>query len=189
MADYLINITSLNDFLFCPYSIYLHNAFMDTDGDVFVALPQIRGKHAHKAVDSRTFSKDADDIQSLKVFSEDLGLVGVIDLYRKREKHLVEFKHKVSGIFLGQKLQLWAQYFCLTEMGYDVEKISVFEKSTGIYHEVKIPDDADRSELMSLIEKFRSFDLSQNFDINPNKCAHCIYCSLCHLTNNDNVYS
>ena len=30
MDDY-ISISMLNDFIFCPYSIYLHNMYMDTD--------------------------------------------------------------------------------------------------------------------------------------------------------------
>lgn len=39
-----IAISTLNDFIFCPYSIYLHNVFEGTDDDVFYALPQIKGK-------------------------------------------------------------------------------------------------------------------------------------------------
>ena len=190
MADTSINITSLNDFLFCPYSIYLHNAFMDTDEDVFVALPQVRGKAAHKEIDDRTLSAMTGDMQSLKVFSEELGLVGVIDLYRTDERHLIEFKYKVGdSLFLGQKVQLWAQYFCLVEMGYEVERISVCEKSTGKLHDVKIPDSDDKKVLTDLIEKFRTFDFAQPMDVNTQKCTHCIYCNLCHLTDYDNVYS
>lgn len=30
MIDY-ISISTLNDFIFCPYSIYLHNVYMETD--------------------------------------------------------------------------------------------------------------------------------------------------------------
>ena len=30
MEDY-ISISTLNDFIFCPYSIYLHNVYMETD--------------------------------------------------------------------------------------------------------------------------------------------------------------
>lgn len=29
--DNLIAISTLNDFIFCPYSIYLHNVYMDMD--------------------------------------------------------------------------------------------------------------------------------------------------------------
>ena len=35
-----ISISQLNDFIFCPYSIYLHNVYMEADEDVFKAPPQ-----------------------------------------------------------------------------------------------------------------------------------------------------
>jgi len=163
---------------------------MDMDGDVYVAAPQVNGKAAHKEIDSRTFSKSENDVQSLKVFSCELGLMGVIDLYRKDEKHLVELKTKVGdNLFLGQKAQLWAQYYCLSEMGYRVERISVYEKSTGIFHDVKIPDNDDKQVLTDLIRKFREFDFSQKIEINTKKCTHCIYCNLCPYTDYDNVYN
>lgn len=51
MIDY-INISTLNDFIFCPYSIYLHNVYMETDETMYHATPQTRGKIAHGADDS-----------------------------------------------------------------------------------------------------------------------------------------
>lgn|GEM_PF-3747122 len=55
--DTFINITSLCGFLFCPYSIYLENVFSDMDEDVYVAVPQVRGKTAHRKVSSRVVAK------------------------------------------------------------------------------------------------------------------------------------
>lgn len=40
MEDY-IHISTLNDFVFCPYSIYLQGVFMDTDEGQYKAAPQI----------------------------------------------------------------------------------------------------------------------------------------------------
>lgn len=40
----LIHISMLNDFIFCPYSIYLHNVYMETDENMYHAVPQIMGK-------------------------------------------------------------------------------------------------------------------------------------------------
>jgi len=45
MDDY-ISISMLNDFVFCPYSIYL-NVYMDTDEGLYHAKPQTRGKLSH----------------------------------------------------------------------------------------------------------------------------------------------
>lgn len=41
MQDY-IPISTLNDFIFCPYSIYLHNIYMDMDDSMYHALPKQR---------------------------------------------------------------------------------------------------------------------------------------------------
>ena len=43
MDDY-ISISTLNDFIFCPYSIYLHNVYMESDEGLYHATPQTRGK-------------------------------------------------------------------------------------------------------------------------------------------------
>jgi len=43
MDDY-IAISTLNDFIFCPYSIYLHNVYMETEEGVYHAVPQTRGR-------------------------------------------------------------------------------------------------------------------------------------------------
>ena len=53
MDDY-ISISMLNDFIFCPYSIYLHNVYMDADEGLYHAKPQTRGKVAHAAIDEKT---------------------------------------------------------------------------------------------------------------------------------------
>ena len=55
MDDDYISISTLNDFIFCPYSIYLHNVYMDTDTDVslYHAIPQTRGRIAHESVDNK----------------------------------------------------------------------------------------------------------------------------------------
>ena len=37
MEDY-ISISTLNDFIFCPYSIYLHNVYMEADETMHLKL-------------------------------------------------------------------------------------------------------------------------------------------------------
>ena len=51
MIDDYIAISTLNDFIFCPYSIYLHNVYMDTDEGLYHAIPQTRGKIAYQSID------------------------------------------------------------------------------------------------------------------------------------------
>lgn len=83
MEDY-ISISALNDFIFCPYSIYLHNVYMETDEGLYHATPQIKGKLAHEPIDNKTSSNRKNEILALPVMSEELGVMGKIDLYRKK---------------------------------------------------------------------------------------------------------
>lgn len=53
MGDY-ISISTLNDFIFCPYSIYLHNVYMESDEGLYHATPQTKGKLAHEPVDTKS---------------------------------------------------------------------------------------------------------------------------------------
>lgn len=52
MKDY-IAISTLNDFIFCPYSIYLHNVYMEAEEDIYHAVPQKRGRIAHETVNKK----------------------------------------------------------------------------------------------------------------------------------------
>lgn len=184
----LIPISALNDFIFCPYSIYLHNVYMDADEGLYHATPQTRGKMAHEPVDSKTSSNRKEEILALPVMSEQLGVMGKIDVYRKKEKKLIERKYQLKQIYQGQIYQLWAQYFCMVEMGYEIHEIAFYEISTNRMIPVSLPSDEDRNELEFFVDSFRKYDPSVPLKANHNKCSHCIYCSLCDKTEEDNVY-
>lgn len=188
MEDY-ITISSLNDFIFCPYSIYLHNVYMETDETMYHATPQTRGRIAHQTVDEKTGSNRADEIMALPVYSEKYGLMGKIDVYKKNERKLIERKYQLKQIFQGQIYQLWAQMLCLQEMGYEVDALAFYEISTRRTIPVNLPTDSELEQFRFFLSRFRQFDPSStSFPINPNKCKHCIYCNICDKTNEDNVY-
>ena len=76
-----ISISTLNDFIFCPYSIYLHNVYMDTDEGLYHAIPQTRGKIAHQSIDSKYFLDNGYNVECIdgslelsKLASEYLGI-------------------------------------------------------------------------------------------------------------------
>lgn len=189
MEDY-IHISTLNDFVFCPYSIYLQGVYMDTDEGQYKAMPQTQGKVAHKTTDKKTASNRSDDILSLPVYSEEYGLMGKIDLYKQKEKKLIERKYQLKQIFQGQIYQLWAQMLCLREMGYEVNSLAFYETSTNKMVSVDMPTENDIEEFRQFIIGFRNFDpASTHFSINRNKCIRCVYCNLCDKTTEDNVYS
>ncbi|MCR5313875.1 MAG: type V CRISPR-associated protein Cas4 [Bacteroidaceae bacterium] len=174
-----MTITSLNDFIFCPYSIYLHNVYMDTDEDNYKASPQIRGKYAHEATDKKTSSTRAYIILSLPVYSEKYHLMGKIDVYNAKDKKLIERKYKLKQIFRGQIYQLWAQMFCLKEMGYEVESLAFYEISTKKFIDVAMPTEQNIIEFEDFMEYVRNYDPSTPMDVNKNKCSNCIYSNLC----------
>lgn len=188
MEDY-ISISNLNDFIFCPYSIYLHNVYMDTDEEIYHAKPQTRGRIAHETVDEKKSSSLKNEIQSLPVSSDELGVMGKIDIYRRKEKLLVERKYQLKQIYRGQLYQIWAQYYCMVEMGYEIDNIAFYEISTNKMIPLDLPTDNEKKELLDFIEKFRNYNVGSDFQVNENKCRHCIYCNLCDKTSVENVYS
>lgn len=189
MEDY-IHISTLNDFVFCPYSIYLQGVYMDTDEGQYKAVPQTQGKVAHKTTDKKSASNRADDILSLPVYSEEYGLMGKIDVYKRKEKKLVERKFQLKRIYQGQIYQLWAQMLCLREMGYEVESLAFYETSTNKITPVEMPTEGGLVKFRNFIDSYRSYNPEcTQFVVNPNKCIHCIYCNLCDKTTQDNVYT
>lgn len=56
MEENYISISTLNDFIFCPYSIYLHNVYMESDEGLYHATPQTRGRNAHETIDTKKAS-------------------------------------------------------------------------------------------------------------------------------------
>ncbi len=187
MEDY-ISISTLNDFIFCPYSIYLHNVYMETDEGLYHATPQTRGKIAHETIDKKKASNRADDLQALPILSEKYGLMGKIDIYKGKEQKLIERKYNLKQIFQGQIYQLWAQYLCMMEMGYTIQSLAFYEISTNKMIPVRLPTEEDVKGFESFLERFRSYDPTASMATNMNKCRHCIYCNICDKTEEENVY-
>lgn len=188
MQDY-ISISTLNDFIFCPYSIYLHNVYMGGYEDLVHATPQTQGKAAHESIDEKKYSSRKDEITALSVYSNELGIMGKIDIYKAKEKLLIERKYQLQNIYQGQIYQLWGQYFCMVEMGYEINKLAFYAISTNKMFTIDIPTTENKKELQDFIIRFKSYDPQSNIQLNINKCRHCIYCNLCDKTNTDNVYT
>ena len=71
----LIRITLLNDFIYCPVSIYFHNLYGSMDTMIYQGSKQLDGKAAHKTVDAQSASTSKNIVTGLDVFSEKYGLV------------------------------------------------------------------------------------------------------------------
>lgn len=188
MKEDYISISTLNDFFFCPYSIYLHNVYMETDEGLYHAMPQTRGQNAHETIDIKKASNKADVLQSFPIFSEKYKLMGKIDLYRGKDKKLIERKYQLKNIYQGQIYQLWAQYLCMIEMGYDVKEIAFYEVSTNKMIPIDLPNAKQIEQFQTFLKIYQTYNPEQPIPVNSNKCRHCIYCSLCDKASEENVY-
>jgi len=102
MEEDYISISTLNDFIFCPYSIYLHNVYMESDEGLYHATPQTQGRIAHETVDEKKGSTSKDVIFALPVYSEKYRLMEKVDVYKTKEKCLIERKYQLKQIYQGQ---------------------------------------------------------------------------------------
>ncbi len=187
MEEYIL-ISTLNDFIFCPYSIYLHNVYKGGEEDLVYAVPQVQGKASHEAIDEKKYSSRKDEITGLSIYSNELGIMGKMDLYKGKEKQLIERKYQLNTIYQGQIYQLWGQYFCMKEMGYEIDKLAFYAISTNKTFPIDIPTEANKDELQNFIKRFKQYDPTQPLQVNSNKCTHCIYCNLCDKIETENVY-
>lgn len=175
-------ISFLNDFIFCPRSIYFHRLYSNRDGQVFQGIYQTQGQEAHKAIDNKTYSTAKQVFQAMEVYSDKYRLCGKIDLFDSEKKILTERKKSVTKIYDGYVFQVYAQYFSLVEMGYDVETIKIYDMSHNKSYQIKLPEDDTVmfKKFENLIGDIQKFDLLESsFVANVEKCLRCIYSNLC----------
>lgn len=184
MEDY-IKISNLNDFIFCPRSIYFHNLYMNFEDKTYYSDFQINGKISHRTIDKKRYSSKKKIIQGLEVFSEELGIIGKIDVLDLNNMVLIERKKKIKKIYEGYYLQIYAQFFCLKEMGFNVKKIFFHSLDDNKRYNVKLPGKIQKEKIKNIILKMKSFSLDLKFKQNPKKCLMCIYKELCDYKNDD----
>lgn len=174
--EHLITITTLNDFVFCPYSIYLHQIYDLNKEDIYHDEYQSKGKRLHDFIEN---NKDETSWKHAYVYSDKLGIYGKIDDYNPLTKELIEYKSTVAVAYKGYYYQIWSQYLCLKEMGVIVYSLAFFDFKKNMKIEIPIPSQSDVEELINHIKKIKRFDFNSDLLINPNKCNHCIYNMLC----------
>ena len=176
-----IPISFLNDFIFCPRSVYFHQIYQDFDSQVYHTDIQVKGQMAHLTIDRKKYSTRKDVLQGLPVFSSEYSLCGRIDIFNKKKGILTERKKQVRKIYDGFVFQVYAQYYCLTEMGYLVNQISIYSMDDNKNHFIPLPKDNPKMEISfkKLLKKIHSFNLEDEFSPNIKKCVNCIYRYLC----------
>lgn len=176
-----IILSELNDFIFCPASIYFHHLYDDTEQLLFQCSDQISGRHSHEAVDSGHYSNRKNILQGITVYCEKYNLTGKIDTFDVSTGHLVERKKKISRLFDGQIFQIWGQFFSLQEMGYVVKKMTIRSLDDNKNYAIPFPN--ERQDLLASFEKMlhnmQTFELASFVQTSSAKCSHCIYEPIC----------
>jgi CRISPR-associated exonuclease Cas4 len=174
--DHLIKISMINDFLYSPRSIYLHQLYQKFNTDLFHSHYQKRGRLNHASIDQSKYSTHKDIWQTRTVYSEKYGLIGKIDLFIKDKGLLIERKSQIKQIYLGNKYQLYAQMLCLQEMGHNVNKLEIHSIEDNKTYDIDLPTTDELKEFVSTLEKIRDYNMQdiihKDFDL---KARNSIY--------------
>lgn len=176
----LIPFTMLNDFIFCPASIYFHKMYDGVENLLYTGQKQMTGKALHKKIDNDEWTQS--DVICGRMFeSIKYGLYGKIDKYYTKTKTLVESKAKITNIYDGYVFQLFAQCFACRESGLEVNRIELYSIEDNKKHPIKLPENdlVMFGKFESLIEDIRKFDISEFKQANISKCGNCIYSNAC----------
>jgi CRISPR-associated protein Cas4 len=179
-----VQIANLNDFTFCPRSIYFHGIYNGAEEGAYNSRYQVAGKQAHYSIEAGKYSTRAAVLQGIEIYSARYNLCGKIDIFDLQTKILTERKKSIVRIYDGYVFQVYAQYFALTEMGYTVKKINIYDLSHNKAYNVALP--SSDTEMLRKFEKvvrdMKHFDLNAEFTANPVKCRRCIYINLCDIS-------
>lgn len=171
----IINISNINDFLYCPKSLYLHTIYSSFDTKVFHDAPQVVGGLVHEAIDQNRYSTSKHILQGLPVYSQKLGVKGKIDIYDAKKQHLIERKYRVKQIYKGFLYQLYAQMYCLEEARYPVKQMSIHSLADNKRYDIPLPTASERTEFEATIRQMRQFDVAQLTAHNCSQCDNTIY--------------
>ena len=176
-----ITLSYLNDFIFCPRSIYFHQLYSIYNEQNYKQKPQIAGTEAHVSIDNNTYSSKSSILQGTEVYCDKYNIVGKIDVFDISTGRLTERKKSVKSIYDGYIFQVYAQYFALTEMGYNVKEIIIHDITHNKNFQVQLPTENDFmfQKFESLIIQIQNYQLNGTFCPILEKCSNCIYSPLC----------
>lgn len=160
MDDY-IPISAINDFLFCPHSLYYHAIYSGFDKNIYHDAPQVEGELRHKNIEAGAYSTRKTCLQGLSVYSDRYRLVGKIDTFFVDTGDLVERKTKVKKIYDGYRYQLFGQYFALLEMGYVVKKLFIHSLTDNKRYSIALPNKEETRAFEQVLRSIRSFNIAK----------------------------
>ena len=176
-----LKISYLNDFIFCPLSIYYHQLYGELSESLYYGKAQLDGKAAHQAIDEHRYSTHKNILQGIDVFSDEYKLCGKIDTFDTEKGILTERKKHIKKIYDGYIFQLYAQCFCLREMGFSVQGIRLYSSDDNKVYPVPLPEnDAPMLEKFKVVNKeMQDMNVDSFVPRNAEKCRQCIYNDFC----------
>ncbi|MBS9783961.1 type V CRISPR-associated protein Cas4 [Candidatus Gracilibacteria bacterium] len=179
MHSYIL-LSALNDFIFCPRSLYYHHIYDNYQKELYQTTDQVLGTEAHKAVDMGKYSSRKTILQGMNVVSNEYGILGKIDTFDLKTGILTERKRKIKKIYQGYIWQLYGEYFCLSEMGYVVTNLRLYSMEDNKVYPIPFPNFEEKNKFKRLLKYFREYYINTDKSItNKNKCKKCIYRKLC----------
>lgn len=177
--DGYVAFSQLNDFLFCPHSLYIHECYRPYSTALYHDQPQVAGKLTHETIDQNNYNK-RDWITGMWLCSPLLRICGRADLFNPKTGELVERKRLIRRIYLGQLMQIWAQWYCLEEMCYPVRCLAIHSLADNTRYPLDPPTPIQKESLCNLVGHIFAYDPHHSPPAaNPAKCAFCIYAHLC----------
>lgn len=182
-----IKLSTLNDFIFCPKSIYYHTLYDSYNKNIYQEQAQKEGTKVHEAVDNKTYSTSKYILQGMSVYGDYYKIAWKIDIFNTNTWELIERKNQIfldenknPKIYLWQKYQLWWQMFCLEEMWYNIQSLWIYSVKDNKKYRIYKPSTKQLLAFEKVLNKYRKFDLFQkNWRQNTEKCKKCIYRELC----------
>jgi len=161
-------------------SVYLHSVYDNFHADTYHDAAQRRGKLNHAAIDRGIYTTSKHVLQGLPVYSHRYNLAGKIDNYDQKKKEIVERKTLIKKIYDGYRYQMYAQYFCLVDMGYEVQKLFLHSLQDNKRYSIEIPGKDATQEFERILKAINNFSVN-NYCVRTNKekCSKCIYRNLC----------
>lgn len=168
--DSAIAISTINDFLFCPKSLYLHSIYSSFDTKIYHDTPQTVGSISHENIEEARYTTSKHILQGLSVYSSRLGIKGKIDIYDSKKQYLIERKYRVKQVYLGFRYQLYAQMYCLEEAGFSVERLFIQSLSDNKRYEIPLPTLVEKKEFEEVIFKMKKFNSKS---LQNHSCINC----------------
>lgn len=182
-----IKLTNLNDFIYCPKSIFYHTLYESYNSNLFHKKTQIEWKIIHETIDNKKYSSRKDILQGLEVYNDFYKIAGKIDIFNIKTWELIERKTQIfkdenwkEKIYRWQKYQIWWQMFCLEEMWYEIKTLWIYSVKDNKKYRIFKTSKKEIIWFENVLEKYKKFDLFQKYwKQNIKKCKECIYNELC----------